>query len=54
MIGIGDGISNQGLIEAVGHRVAVANTHPQLIEKADEVEASQEDGGLAEIARRFL
>ena len=53
MIGIGDGINDLDLFEAVGYRVAVANAHPLLIEKADEVVTSQEEDGLAEVVRRF-
>lgn len=53
MIGIGDGINDVELFSVVGHKVAVANAHPQLIELADEVVSSQEDDGLAEVVRRF-
>lgn len=53
MIGVGDGINDVELFSVVGHKVAVANAHPQLIELADEVVSSQEDDGLAEIVRRF-
>ncbi len=53
MIGVGDGVNDMELFEAVGYRVAVANAHPQLIEMADEVVASQEEDGLAEVVRRF-
>ncbi len=53
MIGVGDGINDLELFDAVGHRIAVANAHPQLIEAADEIVASQEEDGLAEVVRRF-
>jgi hydroxymethylpyrimidine pyrophosphatase-like HAD family hydrolase len=54
MIGVGDGLNDLELFEAVGYRIAVANADPQLIEQADEVVSSQADDGLAEVARRFL
>ena len=54
MIGVGDGLNDLELFEAVGYKIAVANAHPLLIEQADEVVSSQEDDGLAEVVRRFL
>lgn len=53
MIGVGDGINDVELFEVVGHRVAVENAHPQLIELADEIVPSQEQEGLAAVVRRF-
>lgn len=53
MMGIGDGINDIELFEAVGHKIAVANANPRLIELADEVVPSQEEDGMIEIVRRF-
>lgn len=53
MVGIGDGINDIQLFEAVSHKVAVANADPELIEIADEVVSSMKNDGLTEIVRRF-
>jgi HAD superfamily hydrolase (TIGR01484 family) len=53
MIGVGDGINDVELFSVVGHKVAVANADPRLMALADEVVASQEDDGLAEVVARF-
>lgn len=53
MIGIGDGINDIELFSVVGHKVAVANAEATLLKQADEVVASQEKDGLADVVRRF-
>jgi hypothetical protein len=37
-----------------GHSVAVANAHPEVIGAADEVTASNDDDGVAEVLERVF
>lgn len=47
-IGIGDGHNDLHLFNAVNHKVAMANSVPELKELADEIIGSVKDEGLAE------
>lgn len=51
---IGDSHNDLPMFEVAGHRVAVANAHPDVIAAADEVAASNDDDGVARyLARSF-
>jgi HAD superfamily hydrolase (TIGR01484 family) len=54
MVGVGDGLNDIDLFNAVGYRIAVANAELPLLQMADEIVPSQEDGGLAVVVKRFL
>jgi HAD superfamily hydrolase (TIGR01484 family) len=54
MIGVGDGINDIELFQAVGHSIAVGDAHPKLIEMADEVVAAHDEQGLVEVIHRFI
>lgn len=53
MIGVGDGVNDIELFQAVGHKVAVADADPLLIELADEVVPAHDEDGLIEVVKRF-
>lgn len=54
MVAIGDGINDISLLRAAGYRVAMADSHPELLAIADEIVPSQSEDGLLEIVTRFL
>ena len=42
------------MLEWVGHAVAVANAHPEVLALADEVTASNDDDGVAQVLERLF
>ena len=54
VVAFGDMPNDLELIEWAGLGVAVANAHPLLREKADEVTASNDDDGVAKVIERLL
>ena len=53
-IGVGDGHNDIHLFRAVGHKVAMDNSVPELKEKADEVIGSIKDDGFAVYLEKLL
>jgi Cof subfamily protein (haloacid dehalogenase superfamily) len=47
VVGFGDAMSDLAMFGVVGHRVAVANAHPDVLAAADEVAAAVTDDGVA-------
>ncbi|HEY5335022.1 MAG TPA: HAD hydrolase family protein [Mycobacteriales bacterium] len=53
VLAFGDGFNDVPLIAWAGHGVAVANAHPAVLDVADEVTASNDDDGVAQILTRL-
>ncbi|MGH3745521.1 MAG: HAD hydrolase family protein [Mycobacteriales bacterium] len=53
VLAFGDGFNDVPLVAWAGHGVAVANAHPAVLDVADEVTASNDDDGVAEVLVRF-
>jgi hydroxymethylpyrimidine pyrophosphatase-like HAD family hydrolase len=54
VMGVGDSLNDIWLFQAVGHRVAVATAHPELIAMADEVIPGYEDDGMTVLLSRLV
>ncbi|MBB5870931.1 hydroxymethylpyrimidine pyrophosphatase-like HAD family hydrolase [Allocatelliglobosispora scoriae] len=54
VIVFGDQLNDVPIFRWAGHRVAVGNAHPELIELADEVAASNDEDGVAAYLDRLL
>lgn len=54
VIGIGDGINDIELFNAVGHKIAVANANPKLLEQADEIAPSQQEDGIVTVINKYF
>lgn len=54
MIVVGDSINDVSLFDVAGYSVAMANAHPSLLERADEIVPAQSQDGLLEIVKHFL
>ena len=54
VIGVGDGINDIELFNAVGHKIAVANANPKLLEIADEIVPSQKDNGIITVLNKYF
>ena len=54
MIVVGDSINDLSLFDVAGYRIAMADAHPTLLERADEIIPSQKENGLLEVVRRFI
>jgi HAD superfamily hydrolase (TIGR01484 family) len=54
VIGVGDGVNDLELFEAVGLRVAMGNAIPELKAAADLVTDTLEEDGLARVIREYL
>lgn len=52
LVGVGDSGNDMPIFRAVGHRVAVGNASPELINLADEVAPSLEEHGLVSVINR--
>jgi hypothetical protein len=42
------------MLRWAGHAVAVANAHPEVLEAADEVTASNDEAGVARVLERLF
>lgn len=54
VIAFGDMTNDLQMLRFAGHAVAVANAHPQVLEAADQVTASNEDDGVARVIEALL
>jgi hypothetical protein len=54
VIAFGDMPNDLPMLAWAGHSVAVANAHPEVIEAADEVTASNDDDGVAVVLERVF
>ncbi len=54
VIAFGDMPNDLPMLAWAGHGVAVANAHPEVIAAADEVTASNDDGGVARVLERLF
>jgi Cof subfamily protein (haloacid dehalogenase superfamily) len=54
VIAFGDMPNDLPMLEWVGHAVAVANAHPEVLALADEVTASNDDDGVAQVLERLF
>lgn len=54
VLAFGDMPNDLAMLEWAGHSVAVANAHPEVIGLADEVTASNDEGGVAQVLERLL
>ena len=54
VIGVGDGINDIELFNAVGHKIAVANANPKLLEKADEIVPAQQENGIITVINKYF
>jgi Cof subfamily protein (haloacid dehalogenase superfamily) len=53
VIAFGDFLNDLPMLAWAGHAVAVANAHPDLIDEADEVTASNDEDGVALVLERL-
>ena len=54
VIAFGDMPNDLPMLEWAGHSVAVANAHPEVLAVADEVTASNDDDGVAQVLERVF
>jgi hydroxymethylpyrimidine pyrophosphatase-like HAD family hydrolase len=54
VLAFGDMPNDLEMLAWAGHGVAVANAHPDVLAVADEVTASNDDDGVAEVLERFF
>ncbi|HEX6540803.1 MAG TPA: Cof-type HAD-IIB family hydrolase [Ktedonobacterales bacterium] len=54
VMAFGDMPNDIAMLRWAGHGVAVANAHPQVLEVADEVTASNTEDGVAQVVERLL
>ncbi|CAN5376471.1 HAD family hydrolase [soil metagenome] len=54
VMAFGDMPNDLAMLHWAGHSVAVANAHPNVREAADEVTASNDDDGVAQVLERML
>jgi HAD superfamily hydrolase (TIGR01484 family) len=54
VIAFGDMPNDLPMLEWAGHSVAVANAHPEVLEIADEVTASNNEAGVARVLERLF
>jgi hypothetical protein len=54
VLAFGDMPNDLAMLEWAGRSVAVANAHPEVIAIADEVTASNDQGGVAQVLERLL
>ncbi len=54
VIAFGDMPNDLLMLEWAGHSVAVANAHPNVLDMADEVTASNDDAGVARVLERLF
>jgi hypothetical protein len=53
VVAFGDMPNDLAMLEWAGHGVAVANAHPDVLAVVDEVTASNDDDGVAQVLERF-
>jgi hydroxymethylpyrimidine pyrophosphatase-like HAD family hydrolase len=54
VLAFGDMPNDLAMLEWAGHSVAVANAHAEVIAIADEVTASNDQGGVAQVLERLF
>jgi HAD superfamily hydrolase (TIGR01484 family) len=54
VLAFGDMPNDLAMLQWAGRSVAVANAHPEVVEVADEVTASNDEGGVARVLERLL
>jgi hydroxymethylpyrimidine pyrophosphatase-like HAD family hydrolase len=54
VLAFGDMPNDLAMLEWAGRSVAVANAHPDVIHAADEMTASNDEGGVAQVLERLL
>ena len=54
VVAFGDHLTDAAMVAWAGHGVAVANAHPAVIAVADEVCASNDDDGVAQVLERIV
>ena len=54
MVAFGDMPNDLDMLAWAGHGVAVANAHPDVLAVADEITASNDDDGVAQVLERLL
>lgn len=54
VIAFGDMPNDLPMLAWAGHAVAVANAHPEVLSTADEVTASNDEGGVAQVLERLF
>jgi Cof subfamily protein (haloacid dehalogenase superfamily) len=54
VVAFGDMPNDLDLLEWAGHGVAVANAHPDVLAVADEITASNDDDGVAQVLERLF
>ena len=54
VVAFGDMPNDLPMLGWAGHAVAVANAHPDVLEAADEITASNDDDGVAQVIERLL
>jgi hydroxymethylpyrimidine pyrophosphatase-like HAD family hydrolase len=54
VVAFGDMPNDLPMLEWAGHGVAVANAHPEVLAAADEVTATNDDGGVAIVLERLF
>ena len=54
VVAFGDMPNDLPMLSWAGHAVAVANAHPEVLALADEVTASNEDDGVAQVLERWF
>jgi HAD superfamily hydrolase (TIGR01484 family) len=54
VLAFGDMPNDLAMLEWAGRSIAVANAHPEVIQIADEVTASNDEGGVAQVLERLL
>ena len=54
VLAFGDRPNDLAMLQWAGHSVAVANAHPEVLGVADEVTASNDEGGVARVLERLL
>jgi Cof subfamily protein (haloacid dehalogenase superfamily) len=53
VIAVGDHLNDLPMLAWAGHGVAVANAHPEVVEVADEITASNDEDGVALVLERL-
>ncbi len=54
VVAFGDMPNDLPMLTWAGHGVAVANAHPEVLEAADEITASNDDAGVAQVLERLF
>jgi hydroxymethylpyrimidine pyrophosphatase-like HAD family hydrolase len=54
VVAFGDMPNDVPMLGWAGHAVAVANAHPDVLAAADEITASNDDDGVAQVIERLL